>query len=104
MTFREKLAKEHPECVDESFDGGCKSCPHVYGYETRDESDKFCRSRCVKCWDREIPETKEIEKPTKIADAVADVYHRLIDRGIPEGTATYMTQDLINRGYFDKCE
>lgn len=102
MTFREKLAKEHPDCINEIFMGGAKYCPYKYGYE---EQPKDCTGHlCSKCWDREIPETEEIKTPTNIADDIADVYHGLIDRGIPEGTATYMTRDLIDRGYFDKCE
>ena len=33
MTFREKLAKEHPECVGPNFHGGCIGCPGTYKYE-----------------------------------------------------------------------
>lgn len=57
MTFREKLAKEHPDCIGEIFMGGAKYCPHKYGYE---EEPKDCTGRkCSTCWDREIPETEE---------------------------------------------
>jgi len=52
MTFREKLEKEHPECVDESYFGECYGCPYEYGYEVI----KKCQHSCYECWDREIPE------------------------------------------------
>lgn len=60
MTFREKLAREHPECVNEVFIGGCKNCPCAYGYEI----GKFCtgagdEDKCRDCWDREMPMTPE---------------------------------------------
>lgn len=57
MTCREKLAKEHPECIDEICGGGCQGCPHDYGYLDR---PLYCESngpnKCTECWDREIPE------------------------------------------------
>ena len=33
MTLREKLEIEHPECIGEHWHGGCKDCPHHYGYK-----------------------------------------------------------------------
>lgn len=30
MTFKEKLAKEHPEKVSKEFFGGCNGCPETY--------------------------------------------------------------------------
>lgn len=35
MTFREKLRKEHPECIKENCLGGCDGCPFEYGYEKK---------------------------------------------------------------------
>ena len=100
MTVREKLAKEHPDCVGNHFEGGAKFCPHTYGYESQ---KKDCyETTCTACWDREIPETEENKTHTKIADDIADVYHRLIDRGMYEGEAYNIVQSLINRGCFDK--
>ena len=62
MTYREKLAKEHPECISDEFSGGAKGCPYDYGYERRE--DDPCRTykgyNCISCWNREMPEA---EKP-----------------------------------------
>lgn len=55
MTFREKLAKEHPEFVDVRYIGDCKYCPSDYGYETK----SYCTVNCYACWDREMPMTPE---------------------------------------------
>lgn len=58
MTCREKLKMEHPKLVDSQYIGGCKYCPHEYGYLTAPD---YCREKpttaddCKKCWDREIP-------------------------------------------------
>lgn len=35
MTYREKLQREHPECVEDFYIGGCKNCPENYGYEEK---------------------------------------------------------------------
>ena len=58
MTCREKLAAEHPEHIDESFLGGCRQCPHTYGYLPQPDSCRppFSEEGCAKCWDRDIPE------------------------------------------------
>ena len=54
MTFRERLKKEHPKCVNKEFVAGCYGCPSGYGYETSDVCPKGCAT-CRECWDREIP-------------------------------------------------
>lgn len=67
MTYREKLMLEHPEQVNAIYVGGCCGCPCDYGYI--DQFEECCyllrrrrlkAIRCVKCWDREIP-NKEVE-------------------------------------------
>jgi len=72
MTFREKLAKEHPECVSGDFCGGCQNCPYNYGYEKRGngvchyvkiQGDAICRA----CWDREMPMTPEEQEEHDLA-------------------------------------
>lgn len=56
MTFREKLAQEHPECIDSRLVSGCQGCPSHYGYEP-----EFCCGHmpCKDCWSREMPMTPE---------------------------------------------
>lgn len=56
MTFREKLAQEHPECMDARLISGCQGCPSHYGYEP-----EFCCGHmpCKDCWSREMPMTPE---------------------------------------------
>lgn len=66
MTCREKLAMEHPECVDPYANGGCEGCPQDYDYLGKPD---YCHGfnahhnehdECTHCWDREIPdESKE---------------------------------------------
>lgn len=60
MTFREKLAKEHPERVNDTEIGGCFGCPEIYGYEPHHAcilplSGETFDQRCTRCWNREIP-------------------------------------------------
>lgn len=61
MTFKEKLANEHPELVNRKYSGGCADCPKTYGYtnDTNCFIDKDGQVDCTKCWNREIPEEKE---------------------------------------------
>lgn len=107
MTFREKLAKEYPDYVDEEYWGGCRYCPSDYGYETLEDKLRYCEDcsterNCRECWGREIPETEENKTSSKIADDIADVFHGLLDRSIEQEKAYHIVRDLINRGYFDK--
>lgn len=65
MTFKEKLEMEHPDRVDERYQGGCYLCPNNYGYENYDSSTKNCLKKggkgCSYCWNRETPEEKDSE-------------------------------------------
>ena len=54
MTFREEVAKLHPERIDHIYVGGVlgcprdiKTCPYILG---------DCERNCQACWDREIPD------------------------------------------------
>ena len=64
MTFKEKLAKEHPECVDEKCTGGARECPSSYGYEDEDNCGHLIGLSCAECWNREIPEPKVATQST----------------------------------------
>ena len=61
MTFKEKLAIEHPDKLDDNCAGGCWGCPGNYGYEER-MPGHCTKMLCDECWNREIPGTE----PTKI--------------------------------------
>ena len=54
MTFREEVAKLHPEKIKPNYVGGVlgcprdiEECPYILG---------ACESNCRTCWDREIPD------------------------------------------------
>ena len=69
MTYREKLAHEHPDHIDKSCPGGVNGCPHMFGYEIPYPCDEITDDGCRKCWDREIP------YPTPILDEAIDPLH-----------------------------
>jgi hypothetical protein len=67
ITCREKLELDHPEFIDEKWNGGCKDCPHTYGYKKMDECVCDCKTCdndiCTKCWDQPYEgELTELEK------------------------------------------
>lgn len=70
MTFGEKLAKEHPDCVGPNFCGEYRGCPFEYGYEENNDcpaasEDALGEEKCRQCWEREMP----MELPIKGAPA-----------------------------------
>lgn len=82
MTFKKKLQKEHPEKVDKKYCGGCRGCPHTYGY-----GDGLCngchltRAKCEDCWSRDIPVLTKNAK-AKIGENVHIWEQKLIDQAI----------------------
>ena len=61
MTYRERLRREQPECVDSRCIGGCKGCPGDYwtgapnaNFDPKKE-DHNCSGACTACWGSEIP-------------------------------------------------
>ena len=54
MTFREEVAKLHPEKVDPIYVGGVLGCPR--DIETCPYILGDCERNCRACWDREIPD------------------------------------------------
>ena len=75
MTYKEKLMHEHPECLSESYAGGCQGCPYDYGYEPKKEDRcKKTEYNCAKCWNREMPETAA-EQPVAHYDPVSHPAH-----------------------------
>ena len=62
MTYREKLAQEHPEYVRPGAIAGMKGCPGTYFVIPDDVKPCVIHQTvnddiCSACWDREIPET-----------------------------------------------
>lgn len=60
MTFRERLAKEHPETIQDWADGGCEGCPDDYGYDVKINKELCTGDMCTACWDRQIPEPQDV--------------------------------------------
>lgn len=55
-TFRDRLKREHPECVDDMYIGGCSQCPYNYKYENKPANCAGINEiACRECWDRPIP-------------------------------------------------
>lgn len=62
-SFRDLLALEHPNAVDETCIGGCFGCPNTYGYEPKNKPcpHEHVHQRevkevlCAACWDRIVP-------------------------------------------------
>ena len=79
MTYREKLAMEHPEFVGANLIGGCKGCPTTYGYEP--EEDASCKdwSSCTECWDREIPESAKAIVCNERNGMTSEIFNKLLD-------------------------
>lgn len=74
MTFKEKLKKEKPGLIDDRYTGGCKGCPHGYGYEEEKPCKGINDEECTKCWNREMPNTPvpmTAEEAWEIAKKVA---------------------------------
>ena len=74
MTYREKIAQEHPEAISEHHLGGVVHCPYYWGYEKRENSYCFTKQscnepilaeRCRVCWDREIREEEKCCRPNE---------------------------------------
>lgn len=115
MTFKEKLKAEEPEKAREVYAGGCKGCPHNYGYEKEEESEKNCKANggkgCKYCWNREIPETdQENEGRKKESESVAaksiafcpDLTCKEEVKGMVIGQGDF-TRPILNACIKDKC-
>lgn len=60
MTFKEKLAMEHPDQIRSDCEGGCVGCPGDYHYDIERCTDPD--GNCERCWNREIPGTEKPEE------------------------------------------
>lgn len=69
-SFRDLLAREHPDKVDARFIGGCAGCPEEYGYEPENSTECLCEKNwntkksvpqiCTECWDRIVPGSEAV--------------------------------------------
>lgn len=101
MTFREKLMKEHPEKVDDTYPAGVVECPCDYGYEDEPSLDRDgnCArvSGCVACWNREMPEddwTEVFEKALKEDGMVGNHASTIKDSGERTTFSTGAERDM----------
>ena len=108
MTCREKLAIEHPECVNPSYSGGCYNCPLDYGY--LDDRPEYCSGfghhhnanhECDRCWDREIPKKESETFHDKLVRTIQDVGQEIIDNAEDYAGTTPMLRDLTITITFD---
>lgn len=106
MTCREKLKIEHPGSITHFSFGGCRGCPHNYGYLPRSKRlcvgdySEYDNERCTKCWDQEVEDpiiataAKTVETETYDYHAYAKhlrmKYEALIEAGFNEDQATQL--------------
>lgn len=103
MTFREKIAEEYPNALNEVVHGGVCSCPYSYGYETGvpdfcpgKTGKSLCDPVCRACWDREMPELGTMTLPP----VDSNVMRVVLDDGAFEPTRAHDTDaglDLRSR-------
>lgn len=79
MTFREKLALEHPTEINKCAMGGCTGCPSSYGYTPPDDRPCYPKQPndelCSECWDREIPGTEPTSQTVIEHDGCRECNH-----------------------------
>ena len=74
MTYREKIAQEHPEAIGDVYVAGVCGCPVSWGYGDKKDYKCFDESYypvtvppevCEACWDREIREEEKCCRPNE---------------------------------------
>ena len=97
MTCREKLKIEHPGSINPASFGGCRGCPHNYGYLPLSKRlcggdySKLDNERCAKCWDQEVEETETYDYHI-YAKHLRMKYEALIEAGFNEDQAMQLIQ------------
>lgn len=56
ITYRDLLRRDHPDNVDEIYEGGCCGCPSTYGYAAPENGVVCHGTSCRACWDRRVGE------------------------------------------------
>lgn len=102
MTYREKLAKERPNCVVSRQWGGCMGCPGTYGYSNDKYPDcpygRASKENCAECWGREIP--GESTEPEEFAPGTS--YVEFVD-GHREAVTFYERTAADGSIFFATC-
>lgn len=66
MTYKDRIAFEHPEAIYPLAPSGVLGCPHDYGFEdlpscgmkTKPPRMTYRRNECAFCWGQEAPPRK----------------------------------------------
>ena len=58
MTYRERIAIEHPDRLSPWAGGGVIGCPSSYGYEPHGAHEPCVDQGCDYCWNRQAPPRK----------------------------------------------
>lgn len=94
-TYRDRLAKEHPEFAGRPLTE--VGCPRDYGYEDEHALESICSQEghhdCVRCWYREMPEESAIENFERL-------YAKPFAEGLHAGIAYGKIQDSGERQEF----
>lgn len=93
MTFKEKLAKEHPEQLDNECAGGCVGCPRDYGYEQQCNTELTCEE----CWNGEIFGTLPTMTAEETWELVKKIYEFPCDELETIFGVKYGFYDLISK-------
>jgi|GEM_PF-847054 hypothetical protein len=93
MTFKEKLAQEHPDLVNDKWAGGASGCPCDYGYEPFDREIGSCPrpgqpGGCGACWDREMPDKEDTAK----------LFHQAVEKAQENSKGYHLTYDKVPVG------
>lgn len=79
MTYKEKVALEHPEHIGDNYAGGVYMCPDIFGYEAHSDCTA-CNNDCAACWNREMPE--ETDSPSLTCYEAGKEIHEAFMQGI----------------------
>ena len=107
MTCREKLAKEHPECISEKAFGGCLKCPHDYGYVKYKQcvTDEYDTPNCTVCWDQEVNNVEATDMQIdihKIIDDAMEKKDRCVSLYISESGVSVTVTPLEEPTHWEK--
>lgn len=101
MTYKEKMVKEHPtvdsnfilfSCPGNYFEGA----PHCDSAETCPATNPNNKTKCIDCWNTEIPTGIPEINTKKIAARVKELYNAFRDEGLNHQEAFDITKIIIS--------